>query len=132
MFNDTVTVYNKYKDGAVEKCQRTVLKSVFWNSIKGAVMRKTGVTSADSLQLIIPCNIRTNRAYKPPKEWARLEDKAEYWTLQSGDIVVKGDMQYEVIKSSSELKEFDDCLTISSVDHKSFGGSMAHWEVSAK
>ena len=132
MFNDVVTVYNKYKNGTVEKWQRTVLKGVFWNSVKGAVVRKTGNTSADSLQLIIPCNIRSNRAYKPPKAWARLEDKQSFWTLQSGDIVVKGDMSYEVEKSSSELNQFDDCLKISSVDHKPFGGSMAHWEVSAK
>ena len=69
MFNDVVTVYNKYKNGTVEKWQRTVLTGVFWNSVKGAVVRKTGVTSADSLQLIIPCNTRTNRAYKPPKAW---------------------------------------------------------------
>ena len=132
MFNDTVTVYNKYTDNRVEKWQRTVLIGVFWNSIKGAIMRKTGVASADSLQLLIPCNIRTNRAYKPPKEWARLEDKTNHWTLQSGDIVVKGNINYEVIKSSSELNQFDDCLKISSVDHKPFGGSMSHWEVSAK
>ena len=132
MFNDTVTVYNKYVDNRIEKWQRTVLKGVFWNSVKGAIMRKTGVTSTDSLQLLIPCNTRSNRAYKPPKAWASLEDKESFWTLQSGDIVVKGDMSYEVEKSSSELKQFDDCLKISSVDHKPFGGSMAHWEVSAK
>ena len=132
MFNDVVTVYNKYVDNRIEKWQRTVLNGVFWNSVKGAVMRKTGVASTDSLQLLIPCNIRTNRTYKPPKAWATLEGKESFWTLQSGDIVIKGDISYEVEKSSSELKQFDDCLTISSVDHKPFGGDMSHWEVSAK
>ena len=132
MFNDVVTVYNKYTENKVEKWQRTVLTGVFWNSVKGAVMRKTGVTSTDSLQLLIPCNTRSNRAYKSPKEWASLVDKQSFWTLQSGDMVVKGDMSYEVIKSSSELREFDDCLTITSIDYKPFGGNMSHWEASAK
>ena len=84
MFNDVVTVYNKYVDNRIERWQRTVLTGVFWNSVKGAVMRKTGVTSTDSLQLLIPCNTRSNRAYKPPKVWATLEDKESFWTLQIG------------------------------------------------
>lgn len=132
MFNDSVTIYNKYKDGNVEKWQRTVLHGVFWNAIKGAVTRRTGVQSADSLQLLIPCNIRTDRAYKQAKEWAELEDKESYFTLQNGDIIIKGDIAYDVEKSSSELKRFDNCLTITSIDYKDVGGDMAHWEVSAR
>lgn len=132
MFNDAVTIYNKYKAGNVEKWQRTVLHGVFWNAIKGAVTRRTGVQSADSLQLLIPCNIRTDRAYKPAKEWAGSEDKESYFTLQNGDTIIKGDIAYDVEKSSSELKRFDDCLTITSIDYKDFGGDMAHWEVGAR
>ncbi len=134
MFNDTVTVYNKYKgsDGA-EKWQRTVLYGVFWNAIKGAVMRRTGVSSADSVQLIIPVSVRASRAeYKRPKEWAGLTNKTGYWTLQSGDTIIKGRIEYDVVRSSKELLDFDDVLTITSVDTKAFGNGMDHWEVSGK
>lgn len=135
MFNDTITIYNKYKgaDGA-EKWQRTVLFGVFWNAIKGAIMRRTGVASADSVQLIIPHStaVSCDRRYKPPKEWAGLADKSRYWTLQSGDTVIKGSIEYDVVRSSKELLDFDDVLTITSVDTKAFGGDMAHWEVSGK
>jgi hypothetical protein len=133
MFPHTVTVYNKYKDGTTEKWQRTILYGVLWDAIKGAVTRKTGVTSADGLQLIIPMSVRASRsAYKPPKEWAVLEDKTNAWTLQSGDMVALGALEYEIVKSSSELKEFDHVLTITSVDTKNFGSRMDYWEVSAK
>lgn len=134
MFNDTVTVYNKYKgsDGA-EKWQRTVLYGVFWNAIKGAVMRRTGVSSADSVQLIIPVSVRASRAeYKRPKEWAGLTNKIGYWTLQAGDTVIRGDMAVEIDRSTKELQGYDDILTITSVDNKAFGSGMDHWEVSGK
>lgn len=130
MFPHTVTVYNKYKDGTTEKWQRTVLYGVLWDAIKGAVTRKTGVTSADGLQLIIPMTGR--RGYRPPKEWAGLTDKFGFWTLQSGDMVALGALEYEIVKSSSELRDFDHVLTITSVDTKNFGSGMDYWEVSAK
>ncbi len=133
MFAHTVTVYNKYTENGTEKWQRTVLKGVFWHSIKGAIARKTGVTSVDSLQLIIPMLAKASRAaYSPPKEWAGLADKSGFWTLQSGDIVVKGVITKDIERSSKELQGLDDVLTITSVDTKDFGGDMAHWEVSAK
>ena len=130
MFPHTVTVYNKYKDGAAEKWQRTVLSGALWDAIKGAVTRKTGVTTADSLRLIIPMAFR--RGYKAPKEWLGLDDKSGCWTLQAGDVVVLGALTVEVVKSSAELRELDNALTITSVDTKAFGSGMDYWEVGAK
>lgn len=129
MFPHTVTVYNKYLDGTAEKWQRTVLKGVFWDSSKGATVRKTGVSSADGLMLIIPMTIP---GYKKPKEWAALADKTGSWTLQNGDTVILGDISYEVVKSSKELQQFDDVLTISNVDTRNYGGGMSHFEVSGR
>ncbi|ADY54709.1 hypothetical protein Sgly_0343 [Syntrophobotulus glycolicus DSM 8271] len=130
MFPHTVTIYNKYIDTGIEKWQRTVISGVFWNSSKGAAVRKTGVSTVDGLQLIIPFS--ASSFYVKPKEWAALEDKSGHWTLQSGDIVILGEQSYEVVKSSSELKQFDDVLTITNVDTRDYGGSMSHWEVSGK
>lgn len=130
MFPHTVTVYNKYKDGTTERWQRTVVSGVLWDAIKGAVTRKTGVTSADSLRLMIPMAARSG--YKAPKEWAGLPDKSGSWTLQAGDMVVLGTLEYEVVKSSAELRELDHALTITSVDSKAFGSGMDYWEVAAK
>ncbi len=156
MFPHTVTVYNKYLDNKVEKWQRTVLKGVFWDSSKGAVVRKTGMASVDGLQLIIPkgaiattmevivipgekegdpekVEIKSSTGkYSPPKTWANLNDRRGYWTLQSGDTVILGEIDYEVVKSSKELQQFDDILVISNVDTRNYGGGMSHWEVSGK
>lgn len=129
MFPHTVTVYNKYLDSGIEKWQRTVLKGVFWDSSKGAVVRKTGVTSADGLRLIIPMTVK---GYMKPKEWAALPDKTGFWTLQSGDTVILGDIAREVVKSSKELQQFDDVMVISNVDTRKYGSDMDHWEVTGK
>ncbi|QIB68263.1 hypothetical protein Ami103574_02565 [Aminipila butyrica] len=129
MFPHTVTIYNKYKDGSTEKWQRTVLRGVFWDSSKGAITRKTGVSSADGLMMIVPMSLP---GYKKPKEWADLEDKAGAWTLQGGDIAILGDISYEVVRSSKELLGYDDVLTITTVDTRNYGGDMAHFEVSGK
>jgi hypothetical protein len=133
MFPHTITVYNKYVDDGAEKWQRTILTGVFFDGVKGAVMRKTGVASADSLQIIIPMSVQASRAaYAPSKAWTTLTDKTGSWTLQNGDTVVYGALDYEIIKSSKELQNYDDVFIITGVDTKQFGADMAHWEVSAK
>lgn len=133
MFPHTVTLYNKYKDGTAEKWQRTVLRGVFWNSSRGATIRKTGSASADGLQLIIPFNVDTERTYLRPLEFASAVDKSGYWTLQRKDTVILGEIENEVLSSASQLeKMYDDVLLINNVDTKDFGGDMAHWEVTGK
>lgn len=54
MMNDTITVYNKYLASNVERWKRTVLSGVYWNAVHGAVLRKTGAASADSVVVIVP------------------------------------------------------------------------------
>lgn len=132
MFPHTVTIYNKYKEEATEKWKKTVIQGVFWNSSKGATIRKTGVSSADGVQLIIPFTADKNKSYVKPQEFARMSDKSRHWTLQSKDVVIMGNINYEVVKSSSELAQFDDMIIISNVDTRDFGGNLAHWEVSGK
>ena len=132
MFEDVVTVYNRYKQNGTERWQRTVLQGVYSNAVKGANFRKTGVAANDSVVLIIPHSAATQGEYRKPKEWEALADKTGFWTLQSGDTVVKGALEYEVERSAAELKQFDDVLTITSVDHQDHGGEMAHWEVGGR
>ena len=132
MFNDTCAVYNKFIDGKEEKWQRTVLKGVFWDGVRGSNFRKTGLENADSVFILIPHKIKADRQYLPQKEWLNTKNKTPYWTLQPGDTIIKGDITHVVIKSSKELEQFDECYKITKVDNKPFGGDMAHWEVGAK
>lgn len=126
MFPHTVTIYNRDKE---EHYHRTVITGVLWDSSKGAVVRKTGVSSVDGLQLIIPMSAQ---GYLKPSDWLELANKTVHWTLQPRDVVVLGKIEYEVVKSIKELQQFDDMLTISNIDTKKFGSNLDHWEVSGK
>lgn len=132
MFNDICTVYNKYVENGIEKWQRTVLTGVFWDSVRGSNFRKTGLENTDSVFVLIPKFVGANKGFMSSKEWQSLQDKIGSWTLQPGDTIIKGIITYEVIKSSKELEQFDECYKITKVDGKLFDSSMAHWEVGAK
>lgn len=132
MFNDVCTIYNKYIDNGVEKWQRTVLKGVFWDNVKGANFRKTGLENVDSVNILIPEFVEVSRGYMKPKLWDALEDKSNHWTIQPGDTVLRGEVTYGVVRSSKELEAYDDSYKITKADYKDFGSDMDHWEVGAK
>ena len=129
MMNDTITVYNKYLASNVERWKRTVLSGVYWNAVNGAVLRKTGAASADSVVVIVP---RSLQGYVKPKTWNALPDKSGAWTVQAGDMIVKGRIATEITRSAAkELSGYDDVLTVTTVDDKDFG-RLAHLEVSGR
>jgi hypothetical protein len=133
MFNEVCTIYNKYIDSSgIEKWQRTVLNGVFWDSVKGANYRKTGLENADEVMLIIPKNVKCGKIYKKPREWAALQVKSGYFTISVGDSIIKGNTGYEIVKSSKELERFDDVYKVTKIDYKSFGSELDHWEVGGR
>ena len=89
MFEQAVTIYNWYKDGNVDKWARTVIHDVFWSSSQGATTRKTGVSKADGVMVVIPRKIEQAGKYLSPKRWAA--NRAGHWTLQPKDVIVKAE-----------------------------------------
>lgn len=127
MFNDTVTIYNRYKSDGGEKWHRTVLCGVYLDIVKGAIARKTGVSNADSAVLIIPM-------YLPSA--VDFVEHAAYsgtgWTLGSGDYIASGNISQDIVSSPKELRGTCETYVITAVDTKNHGKGMAHWEVTAK
>ena len=129
MMNDAVTIYNKYTEAGAERWRRTVLRGVFWNSVEGAVLRRTGAASADRVVVLIQLSLP---GYVKPRAWEAMEDKGRSWTVQPGDTMVRGAVDIEISRSAAkELARLDDVLTVTTVDAKSFG-RLAHLEVSGK
>ena len=133
MFPHAATVYNHYRDGREDRWQRTILKSIFWDNTRGINARTGAIDNDDSALIIIPCEDRTG--YLPPKKFARTENKSGNWTLQPGDKIVFGAIDFEINETHrlAELEsDYDDVLTITKVDRHLFGSSLDHWEVGAK
>lgn len=133
--NADITIYNRYfdKETRLDKYQRTVLKGVFWDEVKAVNRIQSGLEDADKVTIIIPFSVTTDKKYVPPKAFDRLPDKTGYFTLQEGDRVVRGDINFEITGKVSDLDKEYEAYTITSVDTKDFGSPhMRHWEVGAK
>jgi hypothetical protein len=141
--NTGLTIYNKYVVAGAERYQRTAIIAVAWENRKAAnVIASGGQISVDSARIFIPFVVGAN--YLKPISWQALFTKTGKWTLQVGDIVVKGvvtDELHDAVVSPpaaaftvTDLKaKYDDVRVISSVDTMDLGSaSMQHWQVGAK
>ena len=142
--NSSATLYNKYTDPTTrtERWQRTVLPAVMWENRKAAnVLRTGGQIAADQARIFIPSASGAN--YLDPIAWQALSTKTGKWTLQSGDVIVKGTVTDELHPAVvsppsaaftvSDLKAaHPDVLIISSIDTMDMGSAnMNHWQVGA-
>lgn len=130
--NADMTVYNKITSTS-ESWQRTVIYDVAWEYRKAANVIKSGLIEADKAAIYIPWARGTN--YLKPFAWQALASKTGKWTLQAGDIVVKGAVTDEITGGftiSSLIRKYDDVLKITSIDTMDMGSqAMWHWQVGA-
>lgn len=133
--NSDLTVYNKSVDASTraEVWSSYQITGVMWENCKAANVIRSGLLEADKVAVYIP--YARGAAYLSPRVWQALSVKTGYWTLQVGDVIVRGlvnetiDADYTI----SDLKrEYDDVMTIRSVDAMDGGMPyMRHWQVGA-
>lgn len=111
MFPHSVTIYSP--DG--DQWARRVVKGVLWEESAGRVYRNTGQTPEDTVTIYLP------------------DRHAGGAVIKKGDRLIKGAVTYDIQERVSELNKAGyDVMTVTRVDHRDFGGGMAHWEVGAK
>ena len=140
MFEDSITIFNK-KYGPAKRDYdyiRTYIEGVNVEKKKAVNVIKSGLENASSGTVYIPVeDLNTeDKEYISPKKYQNLTSKNldNCYTLQTGDIVVIGMIDYTVDKYNTVTKlknEFDDVFEILIVDDKLKGG-LPHWEVSLK
>ena len=77
--------------------------------------------------MLIPFDGHEDR-YLPPGEYGAAGSEAAGWTIAAGDRVVEGALDYEIVRSPSELRTFGRVSTVTSIRPLPFGG-LAHWKV---
>ena len=136
-WNTTVTIYNKYVDPSTQEVTwyKTDVDGAFWKYTHNKVV--LGDTSLESTQII--CRIRENAAYMDKYLWNDLtaENKAKYFTLGQGDIIIKGKVsdtinEYTSGQRSSDLiakyKELQGCLEIETASNNTgLGRGLPHY-----
>lgn len=139
MFPHTVTVYNTGENPVTfeKESNITVLRGVFYDARKAANVLESGLTNADSVNLIIPYTAKATdgvtgeeQSYLPPKEYETAMDKGNHWTVQAGDncFFVKGEVVRPELTFQAINAAFDNVHKITSVDEKDFG-NLRHLEV---
>jgi hypothetical protein len=133
--NADITLYNKYYDRTLghDAYLRSYIFNVNWQGARAVTVNDKGLITADFTEVFIYPPTWGDKNYMKPKEWAKSEEKELFFTLNAGDIIVKGIIDYAIAAASTKelINSFDDVLTIVSVVDLS-ETSLPHWEIGAK
>lgn len=94
---DTMTVFNGRTDKATRRkiYIPTVIRGVSYVEGKGSKVADNGVWSDDvqyKVRVPLDAEVQDGRGYMQDLNYAKLdnEEAAKYWTIQKGDLVVRG------------------------------------------
>lgn len=128
--NTDITVYNRYYDKNLEiDCyKRTVIRDVDWQEKQEGSIQDKGLIVDSSVKIFID---KLNN-YISPKAFRKLENKENYFTLDIGDLIAKGNIDFEItgqkpftIKNLEQ--DYDDVTSILAVSKFT-----EHFEVECK
>ena len=132
-FNEGITIYNKRLDPEtrLDKWNRTQLpEGCSWYGGQAVTVGESGLVTADKYSVRILDWAAVG--YVTPDKWIALSDEAEAWTLQSGDVVVRGMVDQEVVSGITEItRAFSDCFVITSV-HDNRRIALGHIRIEGK
>lgn len=138
--NADITLYNKYYDEE-DKCnkyKRSYLRGVNYRSSYGTTTSSKSINNNDENIIYIPFSVYSeDKEYIKPNAYEKLSksEKEHYFTFNSGDIVVKGIIDFELTNEKGNnlksLNEFyDDVSTVNNVKTYDCGSDhMKHWKV---
>ncbi len=109
--NTSFTLYSKVydKETRLDIWVRSVVDKALWIDSKGINVKKTGIETADSVNVYVP-------------------DMS--LSFKVGDCMVKGVIEDEVKRISDLEKKYSDCHVITKVDKKDYGSKeMHHFEL---
>ena len=92
--NETITVFNQRYDadlGDNVLIPTTITGTSWFGTAAEAVDAEGGLKEASKIIIRIPASANAGgKAYADPLTWKNAEDASGLWTLQGGDLIVKG------------------------------------------
>lgn len=133
-FTDTITIFNHYKENGHDKWLRTVLKGCQW--------RRKIVRTVDSAGKVIKTNevsitIPMRDGYRVAADWAKLADKASYWTIDtehSLDMIILGEVKVELSEAyppKNLKRDYPDVITAKTLADNTNRDRLKHWKVTS-
>lgn len=135
----TVTVYNRYENEETNAVawQKTALDGCFFKNTNGKTVIDKAALETCAVVVRIP---RTDK-FKPCGEWRDMpdEERKKYFTLQQGDIIVKGAVSGEIDEYARGTRSTDfvakyrsagECMRVVNYqDNTGAGRCMPHYSV---
>lgn len=134
--NDTITVFNARVDpeqgGNV--WEPTVITGASWYLTDASTVdaSKGGLVAANKATVRIPEGADAGgKAYADPITYANAEDVSGLWTVQAGDIIVKGEVTGASWTPARLKAAYADCVTVLGVTDNRRAPNAQHWKVTA-
>lgn len=144
---DAVTVFNGRTDKATRRkiYIPTVIRGVSYAEGKGSKVADNGVWSDDvqyKIRVPLIAVVQDNREYMRDLNYAKLdnEEAAKYWTIQKGDLVVRGEYAGDSpLLGEDEISAYAkeqglDLIHVTEYADDTSGGSLytRHWRIGGK
>ena len=144
---DAVIVFNGRTDKATRRkiYIPTVIRGVSYVEGKGSKVADNGVWSDDvqyKIRVPLIAVVQDNREYMRDLNYAKLdnEEAAKYWTIQKGDLVVRGEYAGDSpLLGEDEISAYAkeqglDLISVTEYADDTSGGSLytRHWRIGGK
>ena len=134
MCNDTITVFNARVDPDVggNVWEPTVITGASWYLTDASTVdaSKGGLVAANKATVRIPEGADAGgKVYADPITYANAEDVSGLWTVQAGDIIVKGEVTGASWTPARLKAAYADCVTVLGVTDNRRAPNAQHWRV---
>lgn len=123
--NADITIYNQKINPSTKLTEyiRTQIRNVHWYTDQKTSVDQAGVHSADVYKIRIPAESVEDIQFIDCSEWRRLEDRIGYWTIQNGDLIVRGLVDDDIKQASDLLKKYPYVARVNSFSDNRRGGN---------
>ncbi len=131
---DTITVFNARVDPATgyDDYLPTVIVGVSWYMGVATSVNNNGLQAANACTIRIPLDADFGgKSYADPIEYAGAADPAGLFTLQPGDIVIKGSLESSSLRPAEIKRTHATFVTIKGVTDNRRAPNAPHWKVLA-
>lgn len=138
LFTDTITLYNRYREGRTDKWQRTVIHNTQYREKVEKSVDAQGLHVAQTISLTIPVDADAGgRHYLSPTLFTGSEHRENYWTLDAAhglDVIVLGECDAELSDAYTldTLKAEHGYATLRAVTDNTVRTNGKHWKVIAE
>ena len=132
--NDTITVFNARvdPDAGGNVWTPTTITGVSWYMTDASTVdaAKGGLVAANKATIRIPEDANAGgKVYADPIAYRDAEDVSGLWTLQNGDIIVKGSVTGADWTPARLKKAYAECVTVLGVTDNRRAPNAPHWRV---